>query len=185
MAITTSIRLLRQQNNLGAAPLDFVVSIVFVLHDCVCTSSLVLLSALSISHLRLLAFHQHCREHYNCIGAIIKFCLFPCKGSARLWQTCECLKFCVLYLRLYWIHCIQVQCRFPLSHVAQSETCLDQSHFLEADSIHFIHTPSIPPFPMQQEVPECCTESFLTLQFSLLGNNTRRMFLMSSQSPLL
>lgn len=76
----------------------------------------------------------------------------------------------------YTIHCIQVQCRFPLSHVAQSETCLDQSHFLEADSIHFIHTPSIPPFPMQQGVPECCTESFLTLQFSLLGNNTRRMF---------
>lgn len=90
MAIMISIRFIRQQNSsgLGAAPLDFVVSIVFLLHYCMCTSSLVLLPALRISHLRLLAFHQHC--NYSCIGAKINlsFVCFHCNGSA----VCEYLK---------------------------------------------------------------------------------------------
>lgn len=88
-----SIRLIRQQNRLGlgAAPLD----LLFLLSSScmtVCTSSLVLLPALRISHLRLRAFHQHCSEHYSCIVAMINFCLFPLQRKCKTVAACECLK---------------------------------------------------------------------------------------------
>lgn len=134
-----------------------------------CASSLVLLSALRISHLRLLAFHQHCSEHYSCIGAVIKFCLFPLQRKCKTGAACECLK---------------VLCPTPALTVNSLHTSVIQVSFatFQRQTINFIHTPSIPPFPMQQGVPECCT--FLTLLFSLLGS-TWRIILMSSQSPLL
>lgn len=76
----------------GGCSSRFVVSTVFLLHDCVCTSSLVLLPALRISHLRLRAFHQHCSEHYSCIVAMINFCLFPLQRKCKTVAACECLK---------------------------------------------------------------------------------------------
>lgn len=85
---------IRQQNSLslGAAPLDSVVPIVF-LHDCMCTSSLVLLSALRIAHLRLLAFHQHCSEHCTTAALVLWLIfVFFLQRKCKTVAACEGLK---------------------------------------------------------------------------------------------
>lgn len=80
-----------------------------------CASSLVLLSALRISHLRLLAFHQHCSEHYTCTGAVIKFCLFPLQRKCKTGAACECLKVPCPTPALTVNSLHTVSYRFPLS----------------------------------------------------------------------